>query len=225
MESSLLIRGARQLVTLRGTTGPRHGAGMNELEIIDGGAMLAEGGYIVDVGPARRIENLARSRKVIEIDATGMVVLPGFVDSHTHLIHAAPRLDDYEMRLQGRSYSEIAAAGGGILSSVRTLRAASASKLEQQARQTLRAMASCGTTTVESKSGYGLEEAAELKNPAHLPVARWPSTGSGPHISGRARGSSGIRGASGRLRALAGAAHDAAGGVERPGAIRRRLLR
>jgi imidazolonepropionase len=106
---------------------------------------------------------LPAARRAREIDAAGCVVMPGFVDSHTHLIFGSPRLVDYEMRLAGASYAEIAAAGGGILSSVEAVRGMSAAQLETQARAALAAMARHGTTTVEAKSGYALDEAGELK--------------------------------------------------------------
>jgi len=91
------------------------------------------------------------------------VVLPGFVDSHTHLIHAASRAEEYELKIQGASYEEIAKKGGGILSSVKKLRAASSEALKSRARAALEEFASYGTTTVEAKSGYGLDTTSELK--------------------------------------------------------------
>jgi imidazolonepropionase len=97
------------------------------------------------------------------VDAGGRVVMPGFVDSHTHLVIGRPRLMDYEMRLAGASYAEIAAAGGGILSSVAAVRGMSAAQLEKQARARVDAMAVHGTTTLEAKSGYALDEAGEIK--------------------------------------------------------------
>jgi imidazolonepropionase len=118
---------------------------------------------ILDAGPARRIEKLPAARRAREIDAAGRVVMPGFVDSHTHLVFGRPRLVDYEMRLAGASYAEIAAAGGGILSSVAAVRSMTAAQLEAQARASLAAMARHGTTTLEAKSGYALDEAGELK--------------------------------------------------------------
>ena len=93
----------------------------------------------------------------------GRVILPGFVDSHTHLIHAASRAEEYELKTQGASYEEIAKKGGGILNSVKRLRAASADALKMRARAALEEFASYGTTTVEAKSGYGLNVASELK--------------------------------------------------------------
>lgn len=157
----LLIRGARQLLTLRG--GPRRGAALGDLGIIHGGAVLVRDGVIVAAGPAARVERLPEARDAREIDATGRIVMPGFVDSHTHLVYGAPRLMDYEMRLGGASYQEIAAAGGGILASVRAVREAAPKRLEEQARGARLAMARHGTTTAEAKSGYGLDEQAELK--------------------------------------------------------------
>jgi imidazolonepropionase len=156
-----LVRGARQLLTLRG--GPRRGAALNDLGIVNGGAVLIRDGLIVAAGPTNRVESLPEARDAREIDATGRIVIPGFVDSHTHLVFGPPRLMDYEMRLAGASYHEIAAAGGGILASVRAVREAPARRLEEQARAARLAMARHGTTTAEAKSGYGLDEHAELK--------------------------------------------------------------
>ena len=136
---------------------------MRELGIVPNGAVLIKDGAIVDAGPARRIEKLPAARRAREIDAAGRVVMPGFVDSHTHLVFGRPRLVDYEMRLAGASYAEIAAAGGGILSSVEAVRGMSAGQLEAQARAHLDAMAVHGTTALEAKSGYALDEAGELK--------------------------------------------------------------
>jgi imidazolonepropionase len=96
------------------------------------------------------------------VDVGGRVVLPGFVDSHTHLIHAASRAEEYELKIQGASYEEIARKGGGILNSVKKLRAATTEQLKQRARGVLEEFASYGTTTVEAKSGYGLDVASEL---------------------------------------------------------------
>jgi imidazolonepropionase len=158
-----LVRNARQLLTLRGDSGPRRGAALGELGIVPSGAVLIKDGLIVDAGPARRVEKLPAARRAREVDAAGLVVMPGFVDSHTHLVFGRPRLVDYEMRLAGASYAEIAAAGGGILSSVAAVRGMSAAQLEAQARDSLAAMIRHGTTTVEAKSGYALDEAGELK--------------------------------------------------------------
>jgi imidazolonepropionase len=158
-----LVRGARQLLTLRGDSGPRRGVALRDLGIVPNGAVLIKDRIIVDAGPARRIEKLPEARRAREIDASGRVAMPGFVDSHTHLVFGRPRLVDYEMRLAGASYAEIAAAGGGIQSSVKAVRGMSAAELETQARASLDAMARHGTTTVEAKSGYALDRAGEIK--------------------------------------------------------------
>jgi imidazolonepropionase len=160
---NLLVRNARQLLTLRGPTGPRRGPALRDLGIIQDGAVLVENGVITALGPTRRIENLAEARHALEIDASGRVVGPGFVDSHTHLVCGPPRLNDYEMRIAGASYEEIAAAGGGILQSVRAVRETPIRSLVRQARQGLVEFARHGVTTLEAKSGYGLDEAAERK--------------------------------------------------------------
>ncbi|MCL4793091.1 MAG: imidazolonepropionase [Bryobacteraceae bacterium] len=163
MKRKLLLRGIRQLVTVRGPAVPRRGRQLGEPGIITDGAVLIEQGRIAQIGPSARIENLAEARGAEELACPGQVVIPGFVDSHTHLVHGPPRLDEYEMRIRGASYEEIAAAGGGILTSMRAIRAAPASRLRYQAARALRQAASFGITTVEAKSGYGLDEAAELK--------------------------------------------------------------
>ena len=97
------------------------------------------------------------------MDLGGRVVLPGFVDSHTHLIHAASRAEEYELRIAGASYEEIARKGGGILNSVKKLRAATSDALKKRAHHALKQFAAYGTTTIEAKSGYGLDVASELK--------------------------------------------------------------
>lgn len=162
-DTPVLVRGARQLITLRGSAGPRRGADLRDLGIIQEGAVLIENGAIVTLGPARRVENLSAARGAREIDASGKVVAPGFVDSHTHLLCGPPRLNDYDMRLAGANYAEIAAAGGGILSTVRAVRDAPIRKLVMQARRTLAGFIRHGTTTLEAKSGYGLDESGERK--------------------------------------------------------------
>ena len=113
--------------------------------------------------PARQVEAHPLARSAQRLDAAGRVVLPGFVDSHTHLIHAASRADEYELRITGASYEEIAKRGGGILNSVDKLRAATSDALKQRALSTLKQFAAYGTTTIEAKSGYGLDLASELK--------------------------------------------------------------
>ncbi|MEN6608144.1 MAG: imidazolonepropionase [Bryobacteraceae bacterium] len=163
MTSAILVRGARQLLTLRGSDAARRGASLRQLGLIEDGSLIIRDGKVAAVGTTRRIENLAEARDAREIDATGRVVMPGFVDSHTHLVFGPPRLDDYEMRLAGKDYHEIAAAGGGILSSVRAVRTTSSRALLRETRRRVDAFVRHGTTTIEAKSGYGLDESNELK--------------------------------------------------------------
>ena len=125
MGDSLLISGAAQIVTVRGRAS-RRGNQLRNIGVIRDGAILVRDGVIVAVGPSQKVEKLAESKKAEKMDVGGRVVLPGFVDSHTHLIHAASRAEEYELKIQGTSYEEIASKGGGILNSVKKLRAANA---------------------------------------------------------------------------------------------------
>ncbi|HLM99211.1 MAG TPA: imidazolonepropionase [Bryobacteraceae bacterium] len=164
MSDALLIRNAGQLLTLRGPQAPRRGDSLGDLGLIRDGAVLIRNGSIEAAGPAAEVEQQAsEEHDVTEIDARGCVVMPGFVDSHTHLVHGPPRLLDYEMRLRGADYHEISEAGGGILASVKAVRAAAPQDLEAQARSAVRNFVRHGTTTIEAKSGYGLDETAEFK--------------------------------------------------------------
>jgi len=158
MNHSVLVRNARHLLTLRGPDGPRRGAAMRDLGIIENGSVLIENGRIKAIG-----HDIEKPKGIEEYDATGKVVLPGFVDSHTHLVWMHPRLLDCDLRIQGATYAGIAAAGGGILSTVRTMRQTEEADLLSRARKTLTAFYHHGTTTIEAKSGYGLDEATELR--------------------------------------------------------------
>jgi imidazolonepropionase len=162
--STLLIYGARQLLTLHGPSGPRRGPAMRDLGIIQDGAVLIVDGRIREAGPSRRVENLAGARLADRaIDASGRVVMPGFVDSNTHLICGSPRLTDYEMRIAGATDAEIESAGGGLRWTARAVRAAASRRLFLDAKKTLRQFYRHGTTTLEAKSGYGLDESSEIK--------------------------------------------------------------
>ena len=162
LDHTLLITGISQLLTLRGSTA-RRGASLSKLGIVKDGAVLVRNGRIAAAGTRREVESSSESRNAEKLDVAGRVVLPGFVDSHTHLIHAASRAEEYELKIQGVSYEEIAQKGGGILNSVKKLRAATKDALKHRARAALEAFVSHGTTTVEAKSGYGLDTASELK--------------------------------------------------------------
>ena len=160
---SLFFRNAAQLITLAGLPVPRRGPAMGELGIIPKGGLLTQGETILRTGPTRLLEREALRLRAKAIDCSGRVVMPGFVDSHTHLIFAGSRVNDYELRLRGKTYEEVAQAGGGIQSSAQRVHAASVASLVQQALRFLDDFAAYGTTTVEVKSGYGLEIADELK--------------------------------------------------------------
>jgi imidazolonepropionase len=158
---ALAVLHASQLVTLAGPKRPRVGAELSELGIISDGGMLIRDGRIDEVGPSAEIKNKAGDAEVI--DARRKVVLPGFVDAHTHLVFAGNRLDDFERRARGDTYEQIAKAGGGIWSTVEKTRVASEADLLAQAQRHADWFLRCGTTTVESKSGYGLTLEDELK--------------------------------------------------------------
>ena len=161
MSSSLLITGASQLITLRGR-GPRRGKSLSNLGVIRDGALLVREGLIAEVGNRAMIEALPEAKDADKLDVEGRVILPGFVDSHTHLVHAASRAEEYELKIAGASYEEIARKGGGILNSVKKLRAATTEALEIRALSALKKFAAYGTTTLEAKSGYGLDLTSEM---------------------------------------------------------------
>lgn len=153
---------AAQLVTLAGPRAPRIREQMRELAIIPDGGMLIEDGRVVATGPSSEIEKTLASDADV-VDARGKVVLPGFVDAHTHPVFGGDRIDEFEMRARGATYEEIAESGGGIRSTVRKTRAASEDELLAQAKKHAGWFLRGGTTTVEAKSGYGLTIEDELK--------------------------------------------------------------
>ena len=161
MMSSLVVLHASQLVTLAGPNRPRLGTELSELGIICDGGMLIRDGKIEKVGPSDEIEKNVGDAEIV--DARGRVVMPGFVDAHTHFVFAGNRLDDFERRARGETYEQIAKAGGGIWSTVQKTRAASEPDLLAQAKKRANWFLRCGTTTVEAKSGYGLTVEDELK--------------------------------------------------------------
>ena len=180
---ALLLVNIGELLTLRSTSpGPRRGTSLSELGIIQDAAVLCLGGKIVSVGrtkDALRDPWLKKNRKkVTEIDCRSRVVLPGFVDSHTHPVFTHPRLVDFEKRIAGASYEEIAEAGGGIRSSIDGVRKAGKAALTQRVSAVLKEMSSHGTTTVEAKSGYGLSLESEMRSLDAIRAAArtWPGT-------------------------------------------------
>ncbi len=165
MQADLLITNIGQLVTCRPICqGPLTGPDLGHLEVIQDGAVAALDGKIVAVGTRRELdEQVELSDNCQTIDAKGRVVTPGLVDPHTHPVFAVTREDEFEMRNQGKSYMEIAEAGGGIRNSVRKLRETSKENLYHNAVRYLDYMLECGTTTIEAKSGYGLSTESEIK--------------------------------------------------------------
>ena len=182
---ALLLANIGELLTLRSPSaelGPHRGPALRDLGILTDAAVLCLSGKIVSVGSTKdalRDAFIKKHRKqLIELDCAGKVVLPGFVDSHTHPVFVGPRLVDFEKRIEGASYEEIAAAGGGIRSSLDAVRAASKAALAQRLEAALHNMAAHGTTTVEAKSGYGLTVESEIKSLEAIKqaAAHWPGT-------------------------------------------------
>jgi len=171
----LVVKGIGQLCTVhdpglddQDRSGPRRREGMSSLGIFEGAALAVGGGKILACGPETEVlaslfEGSVIPSVVKVIDAQGRSVIPGFVDPHTHTVFGRTRQDEYERRIKGETYLEIAAAGGGIHSSVSDLRERSEEDLAELAAVRLREMLAHGTTTVEIKSGYGLSLEAELK--------------------------------------------------------------
>ena len=155
----MLIHSASQLLTLTG--GPQRGGDLGRLGIIPNGAVLVQDEKIVAVGSSDELRTAYPDEPVL--DAADKVVMPGFVDPHTHLIWAGNRAAEFELRLQGKTYLEILQAGGGILSTVQATRTSSLERLLIETRPRLWSMFSYGTTTAEAKTGYGLRTATELR--------------------------------------------------------------
>lgn len=151
-----LLTHAAQLLTLRGNHTPRRGPHMRDLGLTLDGAVLIAGKKIVAVGATDEVADhellRAKGEPIEEIDCRGKIVLPGFVDSHTHPVFTAPRLIDFEKRIAGANYEEIAAAGGGIRASLRGVRESSVPELASHVLRALDEMSAQGTTTAEAKS-------------------------------------------------------------------------
>ena len=160
--NKLAIVNIGQLITLAGPQRPRVGAEMRELGLITDAALLIQEGRIQTAGPYARLRSGIDAQTTV-IDAAGCVVTPGFIDAHTHLVFAGNRAAEFEKRIGGATYQEIAAAGGGIQSTVALTRAASEDELLAQARRHRDWMLRGGTTTLEAKSGYGLNHETELR--------------------------------------------------------------
>ncbi|HTH51402.1 MAG TPA: imidazolonepropionase [Pyrinomonadaceae bacterium] len=161
MNADLIIYNAGQLVTCASPDGPKRGAAMLDVGMIEDGAIAIADGKFVDVGTTDEIRRAFTADETI--DAEGRVVCPGFVDPHTHIVYAGDRLNEFELKIKGAAYLDFLAAGGGIISTVQHTREASIDQLVDLASERLDKMLACGTTTCEIKTGYGLDTATELK--------------------------------------------------------------
>ncbi len=159
MKIDLLLHSATQMLTF--ARGPQRGTALGELGLIEDGAVAITDGEIIAVGSSAKLQKQYQASE--SLDATGKIVMPGFIDPHTHLIWIGDRAAEFEMRLKGATYTEIMNAGGGILSTVAKTREADVDTLVEQARNRMRRMVANGTTTAEVKTGYGLDTEAELR--------------------------------------------------------------
>ena len=160
---TLLVTHCGQLLTFRGPRRPRTGAEMGDVGLLRNAALVIQNETVVRVGPGARARDWPEARHAALVDARGKVVLPGFVDSHTHALFAGARLDEYEARIRGATYAQIARAGGGIQASATQVRRMSQPALAGHLEHVIRRFLEYGTTTAEVKSGYGLEFGQELK--------------------------------------------------------------
>lgn len=158
----LIIKNANELVTCRGNA-PKHGKQMSEIGIIQDGAIVVENGIIMAVGTTPQILSLYDERQYEVIDAKNKAVLPGFIDSHTHLIFGGYRADEFSWRLRGDTYMSIMEKGGGITNSVRDTRKTTLEDFLTLGKKRMDKMLAFGVTTAEGKSGYGLDEETEIK--------------------------------------------------------------
>lgn len=162
MKNKILIKNASELVTCSGFKA-KHGSEMSDLHVIKDGAVIVEDGVIKAVGTTEEILNKYKESEYSVLDAGGKAVLPGFVDSHTHLVFGGYRAEEFSWRLRGDKYMDIMKRGGGIASSVKSTREASKQELMEAGIKRLNSMLSFGVTTVEGKSGYGLDFETEIK--------------------------------------------------------------
>ncbi len=161
----LLIKNISQVITLSGGPIPRAGDSMSDLGIIENGALLIHGDRIVWVGPTKDIPVREPGIRYQTLDGVGLdlIALPGFIDSHTHPVFASARIEEFDLRCQGKKFQEIAAEGGGIIKSVQEFREATVEQLLEKTERNFRQFLSHGTTTIEAKSGYGLTLEEEIK--------------------------------------------------------------
>ncbi|MCX7780208.1 MAG: imidazolonepropionase [Negativicutes bacterium] len=162
MSGKLLLVHANELVTCRGQA-PKTGTAMNDLGIIPDGAVAIASGRIIHTGSTNDVLRVVNERDYQVVDCSGKCVMPGFVDAHTHLVFGGYRAEEFSWRLKGATYMEIMQKGGGIVNTVRATRKASKGELKSLARRRLDSILSLGVTTIEAKSGYGLDLDTEIK--------------------------------------------------------------
>lgn len=162
MRVDLVIKNIGKLVTCKGLERPKVGQEMNELEIIEDAYIAIKDGKIIDIGTKNDYKKIINNYTKIE-DVKGLLVTPGLIDSHTHLVHGGSRENEFSKKLSGLSYIEILKQGGGILSTVESTKEASSEELYDKAKKSLDRMLEFGVTTIEAKSGYGLELDTEIK--------------------------------------------------------------
>ncbi|HPK41467.1 MAG TPA: imidazolonepropionase, partial [Candidatus Cloacimonadota bacterium] len=156
-----IIKNIKELLTLKGPNRPRYGKEMSELGIMNNISIAINEGKIIDIASLQDLMNKYEATQTI--DASNYVVMPGFVDPHTHPVFVNTRENEFEMRIMGKSYVEISQSGGGILSSIKAVREASEEELFNLAKKRIMKMIEYGTTTLEAKSGYGLTTESEIK--------------------------------------------------------------
>ncbi len=162
MKADFILRNIGQLITVAGSDKPRVGREMSELEILEDAYLAVKDGRILRVEPGEPGEDIIGEGTVIE-DARGLTVSPGLVDPHTHLVHGGSRENEFSLKLEGVPYIDILKQGGGILSTVRSTKEATHEELYHKAKKSLDIMLGFGMTTIEAKSGYGLDLETELK--------------------------------------------------------------
>ncbi|OPJ56506.1 imidazolonepropionase [Alkalithermobacter paradoxus] len=161
MKADLIIKNIGNLITMRGENKPRVKESMKDIEIIKDGYVAIKDGKILDLGKGLNEDLIGNDTQVH--DAKGLTVTPGLIDAHTHLVHGGSRENEFSLKISGVPYLDILKNGGGILSTVRATKSASFDELYNKAKKSLNTMLSYGTTTVEAKSGYGLDIDTEIK--------------------------------------------------------------
>lgn len=162
MKIDLVIKNIGKLVTCKNSNSPKVKEAMNELEIIENAYVVIGNGKFIQIGTGEDYKNIIQEHTEIQ-DANGLLVTPGLIDGHTHLVHGGSRENEFSMKLSGVPYLDILKQGGGILSTVKSTKEASFEELYNKAKKSLDRMLEFGVTTVEAKSGYGLELQTELK--------------------------------------------------------------